>query len=376
MARLPASCIPDLMTFTRIAGNAKDIGSLRSQTLKRIRSVFRSDSTIVWMMGPNNRIGDPLELNVQRYLIPQYTNYYYRLNPLEPANLRSFRGSAISMEQVLPFYDFKKTEYYNDFIRPQKLRHQMVVYIRLNNRLTSVICTHRITDKEFSPEDLALGDIVSSHMSAAFDRIQMIQEVERRGSFFQMILDSTDVGLAALDWKRRVLFMNRKAVTICEGIKMNVISETAQHRSESVIPPPVLNDCQRLEEWVKTVQGVGLDLCPMKERVIAISSFEQCLFRSRLVDKGVTDSKDPLFLISMEIFPSHPGINAHAIKRDCNLTQRETEVISYIVKGYRNAEIADKLFISEGTVKNHLRNIFEKTNVKNRTSLIHKVLFL
>jgi len=373
LARLPASCIPDLMTLTRIAGNAKDIGSLRSQTLNLIRRVFRSDSTIIWLLGQNNRIGDPLELNVQRHLIPQYTNYYYRLNPFEPVNIGSFRGSALSMEQVIPFQEFKKTEYYNDFIRPQKLRHQMVVYIRPNNNLTSVICTHRITDKGFSEEDLTVGDLVSAHMSAAFDRIQMITEVERRGSFFQMILDSTDVGLAALDLKRRVLFMNRKAMTICEGMKNNVISEYEQHRPESVIPPPVLCDCQRLEEWVKNDQGVGLDSCPVRERVMAISSFEKCLFRCRVVDKGVTDSSDPLFLITMEIFPSHPRINHHAIKRDCNLTNRETEVVSYILKGYRNAEIADKLFISEGTVKNHLRNIFEKTNVKNRTGLIHKV---
>jgi DNA-binding CsgD family transcriptional regulator len=376
LATLPASCIPDLMTFTRTAGEAKDIGSLRSQTLKLIRRAFRSDSTIIWLMDQNNRITDPLELNVQRHFIPQYTDYYYRLNPFEPANIRSFRGSAITMEQVLPFHDFQKTEYYNDFIRPQKLRHQMVVYIRLNNKLRSVICTHRITHRRFSEEDLAVGDIVSAHLSAAFDRIEMIKEVERRGSFFQMILDSADVGLAALDLKRRVLFMNRKAVTICEGIKRDVISEVEQHSPESVIPPPVLSDCQRMEGPVKNDQGVGLDSSPVRERVMSISSFEKCLFRSRVVDRGVTDSNDPLFLITMEILPSHPRINDHAIKRECNFTNREAEVVSYVVKGYKNAEIADRLFISEGTVKNHLRNIFEKANVKNRTGLINRVLSL
>ncbi|MBN1832445.1 MAG: hypothetical protein JW896_10065 [Deltaproteobacteria bacterium] len=376
LAKLLTSCIPDLMTFTRIAGSAKDMGSLLSQTLDLIRRTFRSDSTIIWLMGQNNRITDPLDLNIQRHLIPQYTNYYYRLNPLDPVNMGSFRGCAISMDQVLPFHEFQKTEYYNDFIKQQKIRHQMVVYIRLNGKLTSVICTHRITNRRFIEEDLALGDIVSSHMSAAFDRVQIIKEVEKRRSFFQMILDSTDVGLAALDLKRKVLFMNRKAVTICEGIRRDAISEIGRHTPESVIPPPVLSDCQRMEEWLKKDQDASLESSPVRERVMLISPFEKCLFRSRIVDKGINDYDYPLFLITMEIIPLHPRISDHAIKNDCNLTNRETEIVSYVVRGYRNAEIAERLFISEGTVKNHLSNIFEKANVKNRTGLIHRVLCL
>jgi len=78
----------------------------------------------------------------------------------------------------------------------------------------------------------------------------------------------------------------------------------------------------------------------------------------------------------MEILPLHPKINDQVVKNDYHLTKRETEIVSYIIKGHKNAEIAKMLFISEGTVKNHLRNIFEKVKVKNRTSLIHKVLSL
>jgi len=376
LAKLPASCIPDLMAFTRIAGSAKDIGSLRSQTLKLIRRIFRSDSTINWLIAQDNRIADPLELNIERHLIPQYTGYYHRLNPFDRVNMRCFRGSALSMEQVLPFYEFQKTEYYNDFIKQQKILHQMVVYIRMNGKLTSAICTHRIGNRRFGEEDLALGGIVSSHMSAAFERIQTMKEIEERGSFFQMILDSADVGLAALDLKRNVLFANRRAVTICESIRRDAVSEIGRHNPESVIPEPVLKDCQRMEEWVRKEQNGRLEPSPARERVMPIFPFEKCLFRSRIVDKGIVDSDYPFFLITMEILPVHPPISDHAVNDDCNLTNRETEIVSYVARGYRNAEIAERLFISEGTVKNHLRNIFEKAKVRNRTGLIQRVLRL
>lgn len=49
-----------------------------------------------------------------------------------------------------------------------------------------------------------------------------------------------------------------------------------------------------------------------------------------------------------------------------NLTKREFEILQLISKGNSNNEIVEKLFISLNTVKYHLRNIYEKLDVKNR----------
>jgi len=56
-----------------------------------------------------------------------------------------------------------------------------------------------------------------------------------------------------------------------------------------------------------------------------------------------------------------------------NITQRESEVILLLLKGKRTKDIEKELFISFHTVKNHIHNIYQKLNVKNRlqiTSLI------
>jgi DNA-binding NarL/FixJ family response regulator len=44
--------------------------------------------------------------------------------------------------------------------------------------------------------------------------------------------------------------------------------------------------------------------------------------------------------------------------------------VTLIGQGYRNKEIANKLYISEPTVKTHLQHIFQKLGVKNRSQLI------
>ena len=52
---------------------------------------------------------------------------------------------------------------------------------------------------------------------------------------------------------------------------------------------------------------------------------------------------------------------------------REIEIVSQVCKGLTNLEIARVLFISEGTVKNHLKRIFSKLMVKSRARLISLV---
>jgi len=373
-ARLPSDCIPDLMEFARIAGIAQDTDSLRSNTLHLIRRIFRSDSTIIWHINQNKRIVDPLEVNVQDRFFPLYRDYYYKKNPFDPVNMGAFEGTSVSMEQIVPYNDFQKTEYYSDFIRPQNIRRQMVVYIRTNNKPISLICTHRFSNRRFTEEDLATGDLVSYHLSAAFERIRMMEEVKRKGSIFQMILDSTDVGIAALDLEKAPLFINREAVRICEEMRKEAISKNDLCSAESVIPPQLLMDCEAIKKSFKDRQKVGVESFPTKERTIWLSPHRRCRFRCSIVNSSLNDFSYPLFLITMESLPAHPKINDQAVKRDYHLTNREAEIVSYIFKGYKNADIADSLFISEGTVKNHLRNIFEKVDVKNRTGLIHKLL--
>jgi two-component system nitrate/nitrite response regulator NarL len=62
------------------------------------------------------------------------------------------------------------------------------------------------------------------------------------------------------------------------------------------------------------------------------------------------------------------------------LSQREREIIILIAQGYKNKEIAEKMFITEQTVKNHLHNVFDKLGVSDRLELalyaIHNSLHL
>lgn len=52
------------------------------------------------------------------------------------------------------------------------------------------------------------------------------------------------------------------------------------------------------------------------------------------------------------------------------MTEREKEVCTLLAKGYNNRRIADALYISEGTVKNYISSIYDKTGIHDRARLI------
>ena len=57
-----------------------------------------------------------------------------------------------------------------------------------------------------------------------------------------------------------------------------------------------------------------------------------------------------------------------------NLSERETEILSYLAKGYQDKEIAEKFFLSVKTIRTHLRNIYKKLHVHSRTEAVLKYL--
>ena len=52
------------------------------------------------------------------------------------------------------------------------------------------------------------------------------------------------------------------------------------------------------------------------------------------------------------------------------MTEREREIASFLAEGLTNRQIADKLYISEGTVKNYISSIYDKTGIHDRVKLV------
>lgn len=71
--------------------------------------------------------------------------------------------------------------------------------------------------------------------------------------------------------------------------------------------------------------------------------------------------------------PSKNIDNKYSLLETFNLSRREMQVIQMLVTGKENADIADKLYISAATLKTHIRNIYTKLDVSNKSELLLKL---
>lgn len=86
----------------------------------------------------------------------------------------------------------------------------------------------------------------------------------------------------------------------------------------------------------------------------------------RAVDRGYTHLAPGMLAKAMSRQAEHPTI-APLPPALQELTPRELEVLKLIAKGANNREIAQILYISEGTVKNHVTNLLNRLNLRDRT---------
>jgi len=95
--------------------------------------------------------------------------------------------------------------------------------------------------------------------------------------------------------------------------------------------------------------------------------------RAFLVDAQAKDPAHPNIAILLERGPSGL-VSLSLVSQRFNLTQREREVLEYLLQGLSTKEIANRMNISSNTVKAFLRLIMIKTGVSSRSAIVGKIM--
>ncbi len=122
-----------------------------------------------------------------------------------------------------------------------------------------------------------------------------------------------------------------------------------------------------------------------RTRVIVLTAsegIEHCLMALRLGARAIVQKRFAIETLMTAIRAVADGLvwmpptvqAALAVRensRTRQLTARESELVRLVAIGMRNAEVAERLSITESTVKTHLNNIFQKLDLRDRLELTH-----
>jgi len=84
----------------------------------------------------------------------------------------------------------------------------------------------------------------------------------------------------------------------------------------------------------------------------------------------LTGTKQKVVVKGVPVPAGEPFIPDEKKRENLGITRRELEILELIAQGMSNREIAEKLYVSENTVKTHSSRVFDKLGAKRRTQAV------
>ncbi len=220
--------------------------------------------------------------------------------------------------------DLIETEFAQDFLLPiANVFHVLASTLQVQGDRVGILGIHRQRrDRVFGAREIAILNRLLPHLARALQRRELLADE----SLF------AEMGVVMTDARGKPCFLNPVAKRALHGADV------------ASIPDPG--------------NGTAAAYFRRGRRAYRV--------RTVPVDRNAVGK---FFLL--EPYPPTRPVSA-ALTR-CGLSEREIDVTALVAQGRSNREVADQLFLSEATVKDHLKNIFGKLAVRRRSELAARV---
>lgn len=318
------------------------------QTL--LSALFRFNHSLFWRADTQGNMYNLDFLNFDDKLIFDYTEIYNGKDVMHPKkqllNVTNNQESVLIMEEITTPTDFSKSMYY-EFVESHQIIDQMVLYLANGSIIYGGIGFVRFKgDNPFTQKDKEILRTLSIHLLYLEKNKMLLKEVKAENLFLKK--DENDaLGIIQLNKNQSISFYNEGAQNIIQTIDP---SSTVKEYFQNSIMPNISQSFSDKES------PYYFNLNKRKIKIITHDTDEL----NPMADK-----------YTIYLYPDEKmTTETHLLSL---LSNRELDIYHLVLRGFTNEEISKQLWISIHTVKKHLRNMYEKLGVSNRTSLIYKL---
>lgn len=315
-----------------------------------LSSMFQFNHSLLWRADTAGNMYNLEFFNFDDQLILDYKEVHNANDVMHPkklvSKLTSNKETVYRMEEITIPTDLAKSMYYQ-FIKTHRIIDQMVVYFVNGTFIYGGIGFIRFKgEMPFTQKDKEILQTLSIHLQYLVKNIMMTKEIEAKSLYINKEKDYK-LGIIQASHEQGISFYNKVAQYIIKDIDPTSTVEEFFYNSIHPRIPDGLNESE-------SPYYFHINNRKIKVMVQEKESALLCAYTIYLYDQGDEEERSA----------------AHPQKE---LSNRELEIYHLVLKGYTNEQIAKQLWITINTVKKHLRNMYTKYNVTNRTSLIYKL---
>ena len=310
----------------------------------QLANLFHLNHSLFWQADPKGNMYNLNFYDLGDAFIKDYTEDFRHQDIMQPHHIQDklmHQNETVLTIEKSTNTNLHQSTYYQ-FIKKHQMIDQMVLYFVNGSSIYGGIGFARFKgEAPFNHREKSVLLTISKHLHNVFKTNDAMIEAKSELSYYRQDKDNR-LGIIKLNNKRHVLYYNETAYNIITSYQDRLTVEKFYYH---YIRPNLID----MQEG-KT-----------NSYYIYVDDIEVKIVRS---------AKEELSIYYiLYLYQQDPNKN----NIETSLSKREREVYYLVLQGYTNEQISQQLWISINTVKKHLKNMYQKLDVSNRTSFIYKM---
>lgn len=330
-----------LLRIVEKLSRSQDHYGLRQQVAEDLLRLLRADYFASYIWSPESgSFKQGVFFNMSSDNIERYESYYQFRDPITRKLQRFKRATLVT--RVMPQKELEKTEFFNDFLMADGLHHGINVYAYDGGvNIGDLRIWRAVQRPEFGNREAALLDTILPHFRNALRNVKAIGAAGRTGDPREDMLESAPGALFVFNQEGLLVYRNKRAGEI--------------------------EDRLSALEYGSFFESVG------RAARMDLSRPFWGPFRMSALRGLSPPGSTPVIIVAAEE-SAEGGTVSGRLKEKYGLSTRESEICALVSKGLIDREIASILSIGFSTVRTHLKSIFRKVDVTNRTELVYMLM--